>query len=198
MKSSHWMAAATILLCSQMTAKAQLLTVDVVGDLVNRGGNTIGSFEGVLDVEEFVVENGELIANGVLNGDVLNRAGRVITTIEDLAVSLPVTDLVGEESADGVCQILTLSLGPLDLNVLGLIVHLDEVNLDISADPAGGLLGELLCGLADLLGDILNLDIGLEDLLDALDLGSLLDLLDLAGLLDDVLDILNGIGAAAV
>jgi hypothetical protein len=198
MKTSHWMAAAAILLCSQMAAEAQLLTVDVVGDLVNRGGHTIGSFDGVLDVEEFVVENGELIANGVLNGDVLNRAGRVITTIEDLAVSLPVTDLSGEESPDGVCQILSLSLGPLDLDVLGLIVHLDEVNLDISADPAGGLLGELLCGLADLLSDVLNLDIGLDDLLDALDLGSLLDLLDLAGLLDDVLDILNGIGAPAV
>jgi hypothetical protein len=192
------MATAAILLCSQMAAQAQLLTVDVVGDLVNRGGNTKGTFEGVLEVEEFVIENGELIANGILNGEVQNRGGKVKRTIEDLAVSLPVTDLVGEETPEGVCQILSLSLGPLDLDVLGLIIHLDEINLDISADPAGGLLGELLCGLADLLSDLLNLDIGLEDLLDALDLSSLLDLLDLVGLLDDVLDILNGIGSAAV
>ena len=28
------------------------------------------------------------------------------------------------------------------------VVHLDQVNLDITADPAGGLLGQLLCSLA--------------------------------------------------
>ena len=46
------------------------------------------------------------------------------------------------------CQVLDLTLGPLDLNLLGLIVHLDQVHLDIDADPAGGLLGSLLCSLA--------------------------------------------------
>jgi hypothetical protein len=47
-----------------------------------------------------------------------------------------------------VCDVLNLTLGPLDLNLLGLLVHLDTVNLDIQADPAGGLLGQLLCSLA--------------------------------------------------
>jgi hypothetical protein len=45
---------------------------------------------------------------------------------------------------------LNLVLGPLDLNLLGLEIHLDTVVLDIVADPAGGLLGQLLsilCGL---------------------------------------------------
>ena len=48
----------------------------------------------------------------------------------------------------GICTVLDLVLGPLDLNLLGLIVHLDRVQLRITADPAGGLLGSLLCGLA--------------------------------------------------
>ena len=46
----------------------------------------------------------------------------------------------------GSCQILDLRLGPLDLNLLGLVVHLDMVHLNITAEPGpGNLLGNLLC-----------------------------------------------------
>jgi hypothetical protein len=51
-------------------------------------------------------------------------------------------------------SILHLSLGPVDLNLLGLNVHLDNCNngpitLDVSAQPGpGNLLGNLLSGLA--------------------------------------------------
>jgi hypothetical protein len=48
----------------------------------------------------------------------------------------------------GICTVLDLVLGPLDLNLLGLMIHLDRVQLRITADPKGGLLGSLLCGLA--------------------------------------------------
>jgi hypothetical protein len=48
----------------------------------------------------------------------------------------------------GLCTVLDLVLGPLDLNLLGLMIHLDRVHLRITADPEGGLLGSLLCGLA--------------------------------------------------
>jgi hypothetical protein len=37
------------------------------------------------------------------------------------------------------------------LNLLGLLVHLDQVHLTIDADPSGGLLGSLLCSIANLL-----------------------------------------------
>jgi hypothetical protein len=47
-----------------------------------------------------------------------------------------------------ICPVLDLTLGPLDLNLLGLIVHLDTVHLVITADSEGGILGQLLCGLA--------------------------------------------------
>jgi hypothetical protein len=47
-----------------------------------------------------------------------------------------------------VCTILDLVLGPLDLNLLGLLVHLDRLRLTITAVRGGGLLGDLLCGLA--------------------------------------------------
>ena len=53
----------------------------------------------------------------------------------------------GTKSPLFICPILDLVLGPLDLNLLGLIVHLDQVHLTITADSEGGLLGQLLAGL---------------------------------------------------
>ena len=45
------------------------------------------------------------------------------------------------------CQVLDLILGPLHLNLLGLIVDLNKVHLSITADPNGGVLGSLFCSL---------------------------------------------------
>ncbi|HKP12498.1 MAG TPA: hypothetical protein VJZ91_10325 [Blastocatellia bacterium] len=47
-----------------------------------------------------------------------------------------------------------MELGPLDLNLLGLVVHLDRIVLDITAQPGpGNLLGNLLCAVANLLNN---------------------------------------------
>jgi len=54
----------------------------------------------------------------------------------------------GTQAVQAVCTVLDLTVGPLDLNLLGLMVHLDKVHLLITADPNGGLLGSLLCSLA--------------------------------------------------
>jgi len=45
--------------------------------------------------------------------------------------------------------VLNLLLGPLHLNLLGLVVDLSQVHLTITAEPAGGILGNLFCGLAN-------------------------------------------------
>jgi hypothetical protein len=53
------------------------------------------------------------------------------------------------------CTVLHLVLGPLQLNLLGLVVTIpDPVTVDITAVPGGGLLGDLLCAIANLLGGI--------------------------------------------
>jgi hypothetical protein len=71
-------------------------------------------------------------------------------------VTLPVRSAEGTPmariNAAGDCEILHLVLGPLDLNLLGLKVHLDRVVLNIDAEPGpGNLLGNLLCAVAGLL-----------------------------------------------
>ncbi|HEX2526627.1 MAG TPA: hypothetical protein VHL31_10075 [Geminicoccus sp.] len=54
-------------------------------------------------------------------------------------------------SAQAVCSILDLDIGAIHLDLLGLVIDLSPINLDIEAVPGGGLLGDLLCGLANLL-----------------------------------------------
>ena len=109
--------------------------------------NAAGSFVGVFDVNRFAVQGGQLVAIGTLTGTVTDALGVVVGTINQ-ALTLPV--LIGQSS--GTCQILHLELGPLDLNLLGLMVHLDQVVLDITAQSGpGNLLGNLLCAIAGLL-----------------------------------------------
>jgi hypothetical protein len=52
-------------------------------------------------------------------------------------------------AAAGECQVLDLILGPLNLDLLGLVVDLNKVHLTITANPTGGVLGTLFCGLAN-------------------------------------------------
>jgi hypothetical protein len=47
------------------------------------------------------------------------------------------------------CPILNLVLGPLHLDLLGLVVDLNQVHLVVNADANGGVLGSLFCGLAN-------------------------------------------------
>jgi hypothetical protein len=66
--------------------------------------------------------------------------------------NVPVTIPISAAQASGSCQILDLTLGPLDLDLLGLVVHLDQVHLNITAQRGpGNLLGNLLCAIAGLL-----------------------------------------------
>jgi signal transduction histidine kinase len=54
--------------------------------------------------------------------------------------------------ASGSCTILDLTLGPLHLDLLGLVVDLNQVHLTITAQQGpGNLLGNLLCAVANLL-----------------------------------------------
>ena len=76
-----------------------------------------------------------------------DKAGNVIGTVTNQAVTLPV------RLVDPSCSILHLVIGPIDLNLLGLMVHVSQITIDITANPAGGLLGQLLCDIANLLNN---------------------------------------------
>ena len=119
------------------------LSVPVTGTFTDALGGT-GTFVGNLALNRFTVVDGVLTAIGTLTGTLTDSLGNVIGTVTQ-SVALPV-------NAAATCEILDLELGPLDLELLGLMVHLDRINLEITAQQGGGLLGDLLCSLADLLG----------------------------------------------
>ena len=80
------------------------------------------------------------------------RFVRALEVIEYLGSADAKQLLVDLAQGTGSCQILDLVLGPLDLDLLGLQVHLDQVHLNITAQSGpGNLLGNLLCAVAGLL-----------------------------------------------
>ena len=122
------------------------LTIPVTGTFTDALGGT-GHFVGTFNVQRFAQDNNQIVAVGTLTGTLTNSVGTVLGSIVK-TISL----ILNFGATQASCEILHLELGPLDLNLLGLMVHLDKVVLDISAVPgAGNLLGNLLCAVANLL-----------------------------------------------
>jgi hypothetical protein len=111
----------------------------------------VGAVNVQLQVKRFVKRNGRLYAVGTAIGR-FNPTGASpqfnVAGVDRHAFVVRVKKLRQLTSAQRICPILDLRLGPLDLNLLGLMVHLDQVHLTITADSNGGLLGSLLCSLS--------------------------------------------------
>ena len=145
----------------------------------SEGGKVTGSFTPT----RFVQRDGVLYAKGFLQGKIKDADGS--TTKFSGIKTMPVKKINGQSATDArtasraaACDILNLVLGPLDLNVLGLEIHLQRVVLDIVAVAgAGQLLGNLLCAVAGLLdggplaGLLGQLSTLLNQILAALNLG---------------------------
>lgn len=125
-------------------------------------GNLLGNL--LCDVAH-LLDNGLSLGQilGTLRPAQLGRLERGVTNLlndvfRDLTAPSAVSGVTPAQ-AQGTTEILHLSLGPLDLNLLGLDVHLDDcsggpVTLDISAvSGPGNLLGNLLTDLANLLNN---------------------------------------------
>ena len=117
-------------------------------------------FKGTLAIDRFATRNGKMVAIGTLKGTV--RKNGKAKRLKARTVTLPASvvgagDGSGAKAAQvppipGACQILNLVLGPINLNLLGLVVRTNQINLRIDAVPgAGNLLGNLLCSITNLL-----------------------------------------------
>jgi len=102
-------------------------------------------FDGVFSVSEFAIQRGQVVALGTLSGTGVNPDSMEVLVD---AVPLAVPFINGITGAT--CEILTLVLGPLHLELLGLVVDLSQVELEITGET-GSLLGDLLCSIAGLL-----------------------------------------------
>ena len=141
---------------------ASPFTVPVIGTPSVAG--TQGGFVGTLQIQRFATQDNKLVAVGMLTGMVTQVVNGVTTSTSIVrTVTIPASvssaspQAVTTAAAPGVvalatCDILNLVLGPLHLDLLGLVVDLNQVVLNITAESgAGNLLGNLLCGVAGLL-----------------------------------------------
>jgi hypothetical protein len=122
------------------------LAAPVTGAFTNADGT--GTFAGTFTPTAFEVVNGVLEATGLLKGTLTDANGTSLGNVSQ-TTTLPVST-TGAAAAPAACNVLNLVLGPLNLNLLGLVVTLNEVHLNITAVP-GALLGDLLCDVANLL-----------------------------------------------
>ncbi|HEV2293452.1 MAG TPA: hypothetical protein VGR35_06320 [Tepidisphaeraceae bacterium] len=145
-----------------------------------------------VDTSAICLELTAMEGEGILGDLLCGLAGGDLLLLPDLLDVLPdiLTETMArqtgqpdegaEDICDGDCEILDLSLGPVNLFLLGLNVYLHNcedgpVQVCVSASQGEGLLGNLLCGLAG--GGTL------------IDLGNLLDLIDAIAGLDGLADL---------
>lgn len=143
------------------TAKAANVTQSLTTALSTSVPN-VGGFLGTFTLTGITqAASGALNAVGTLAGTLLGPTGGILGTISQ-TVTVPL-------QVSGSCQILTLTIGPIHLDLLGLVIDLNQVVLTITAVPgAGNLLGNLLCAVANLLnggGPLSNLLTSLQGLL---------------------------------
>jgi hypothetical protein len=146
--------------------------------------STGGAFSGMFNLQRFASDsNGGILAVGLVSGTAFNADGTVVGTAVTGPVSLPVADpraartgfappssgtrAVWDHEAPapsaGIvlaqatgCDVLSLAIGAVDLNVLGLVVHTDPIALEISGDTAGPL-GAAICAVLNAVGSIVGL-----------------------------------------
>ncbi len=87
--------------------------------------------------------NGQLLASGIASAVVNGK------TYFAPFSAVPVTLTTQDPPTS--CPVLNLQLAPINLDLLGLVVNTSQICLNITAVQGGGLLGDLLCGVANLL-----------------------------------------------
>jgi hypothetical protein len=112
-------------------------------------------FNGTYTIKRFTSKGGKVYSVGTLKG---RLKGRNVTKRD---VSVPVSlARAGAQSSQvppipptpNACQILSLHLGPIDLNLLGLRVRTNAIDALIEGVRGpGNLLGNLLCGITGIL-----------------------------------------------
>jgi len=155
--------AASSVIAAAPAASPVHITDTVTGTFTNADGQ--GTFAGTFMPKKFSVANGVLEATGLLKGTMTDANGTKLGTVSR-TVTMPVNTSASVSAAQAsgakanattqqaalACNVLDLVLGPLNLNLLGLVVTLNQVHLNITAVPgAGNLLGNLLCAVAGLL-----------------------------------------------
>jgi len=125
------------------------LKVPLTGTFVDAAGNA-ATYKLCYTLKEFTKTGSGLTAVGTVRGTATDTVTGVTQDVSQLVFS-------PARIKNHSCTILDLTIRPIDLNLLGLMVHTDTIHIEITAQEGGGLLGDLLCSLDNLLNNGGNL-----------------------------------------
>jgi hypothetical protein len=121
-----------------------IVAIGYVQGVLRRGSSTATAFAGEVEWPVSVKSGGVVVISN-------NRAaGGGISRIAGRAASLP-----GIVPVQTVCQVVDISLGAVDVNLLGVEVSLSPVALSLAGGE--GPLGALLCSVVKLVGNVAGL-----------------------------------------
>jgi hypothetical protein len=128
------------------TSCSSALQAPLTGTFTDAAGNP-ATYDLCYTLKKFTDANGQLTAVGKVTGTATDLVTGVTQQVKEKSVPSPA-------AAAGTCTILDLTIQPIDLNLLGLMVHTDTIHLEITAQSGpGNLLGNLLCDVANLLNN---------------------------------------------
>ena len=116
------------------TDPTQSATVPVTGTAAD--GMT---FAGTMTVTGAAVQDGQNVVFGTISGTLQDAAGNTVGSVTAAPVEAPV--------AGDPCTLLSFSIGPIDISVAGIGVHIDPIGASVTLS---GLLGTILCPLLGL------------------------------------------------
>jgi hypothetical protein len=164
---------------AQPTATPTGLRLPVSGTIAKGG-----EFTGTISINRFEQRDNQIVAVGFVSG-VLSRGGRTLGTAVAGEVTWPVVlksggQLIAYRYAPGTarpmqiawspggrpafsilrvqaqsCQVLDIALGPINVDILGFQVALSAVTFSLTGGT--GPLGDLVCAVSDLLGNVAGL-----------------------------------------
>jgi hypothetical protein len=146
----------TIALCAAVTAAPATAGAQEPAGLTQvvpvTGKSASGKqFRGEYAINRFRASGGRVVAVGTLRG----RLGQRRVAKRGVTMPAAVSEVPAAAQLPPIpnaCEILDLVLGPIRLDLLGLVVRTNRINVRIDAVPGpGNLLGNLLCAITGIL-----------------------------------------------
>jgi hypothetical protein len=134
-------------------SQAQTPTKQLTQKVALNGATKSGKkFKGSYTIDRFArSKSGKLVAVGTVRGRLAGRSVRKSNVKVPARLVKPAT-AAQIPPTPGACQILNLTLQPIDLNLLGLRVRTSRIDVRIEGVRGpGNLLGNLLCGITGIL-----------------------------------------------
>jgi hypothetical protein len=120
------------------------------------------SFKGTYTITRFTRAHsgryaGKMVAVGTVRGTSGGKRYAKKGVVMPAKLTKPASSAQNLPNLPNACQILNLQLGPINLNLLGLVVRTNAINVRIDAQRGpGNLLGNLLCGITGALDPATN------------------------------------------